>query len=380
MYAPKVQNVRFGDKQQDECFVCGLGTALEKIDLNEMHDASQLTTIASVLVCTTCRNMYPSLHKARLVRVRLLIKRKQSSQESCEEEILHPTSLRYLEVIFNDLEFLSPSAIALLWNLVAFSFFPTILLPSEIWGMPQLRHFLGLAQFILPDQEVSQDSVIMENLQTVSNIRNFRCTREVLEIIPNLKQLGISFQGRNGETKWGLYHLHNLVRLHHLESLSIKADNLPLEELTFPTSLKELCLEGRVIPSKKARTICSALPNLETLKLRLFNAYKGNGWDQFEGEFPRLKALEISRSGLKTWNTENIHFPNLESLFLSYLLRLEEIPTDIGDIPTLRSIHVELCNDFLIESAKQMVEEQYENGNESLQLYINKVKYQVGRG
>ncbi|KAK4394664.1 putative late blight resistance proteinR1A-10 [Sesamum angolense] len=379
MYAPKVQCVRVGGKQQDECSVCGLGTALKKIDLNEVHDASQLTTIASALVCTACRNMYPSLHKARLVRVRLLSKRKHSSQESCEEEILHPTSLRYLEVTnFSDLEFLSPSAIALLWNLETFSFFRKILLPSEIWGVPQLRHFLGLAHFILPDQEVSQDSVIMKNLQTVSNLRNFRCTKEVLGRIPNLKQLGISFHGRNGKTKWGFYHLHNLVRLHNLESLSIKADNLPLKELTFPTSLKELCLEGTVIPSKKARTIGSALPNLETLKLSLYNAYcRGNGWDQFEGEFPRLKFLEISRSGLKTWNTENIHFPNLETLFLSYLLRLEEIPTDIGDIPTLRSIHVEHCNDFLVKSTKQMVEEQYENGNESLQLYINKVQYQA---
>ncbi|KAL0440922.1 UNVERIFIED_CONTAM: putative late blight resistance proteinR1A-10 [Sesamum radiatum] len=338
MYAPKVQCVRVGGKKQDKCFVCDLGTALEKIDLNEVHDASQLTTIASVLVCITCRNMYPSLHKARLVRVRLLSKRKHSSQESCEEEILHPTSLRYLEVTnFSDLEFLSPSAIALLWNLETFSFFRTILLPSEIWGV-----------------------------------------QKVLEIIPNLKQLGISFHGRNGKTKWGFYHLHNLVRLHNLESLSIKADNLPLKELTLPTSLKELCLEGTVLPSKKARTIGSALPNLETLKLSLYNAYKGNGWDQFEGEFPRLKVLEISRSGLKTWNIENIHFPNLETLFLSYLLRLEEIPTDIGDIPTLRSIHVERCNDFLVKSTKQMVEEQYENGNESLQLYINKVKYQAG--
>ncbi|KAL0341562.1 UNVERIFIED_CONTAM: putative disease resistance protein [Sesamum calycinum] len=227
MYAPKVQCVRVGGKKQDKCFVCDLRTALEKIDLNEVHDASQLTTIASVLVCTACRNMYPSLHKATLVRVRLLSKRKHSSQESCEEEILHPTSLRYLEVTnFSDLEFLSPSAIALLWNLETFSFFRTILLPSEIW-----------------------------------------------------------------------------------------ADNLPLKELTLPTSLKELCLEGTVLPSKKARTIGSALPNLETLKLSLYNAYKGNGWDQFEGEFPRLKVLEISRSGLKTWNIENIHFPNLETSF-----------------------------------------------------------------
>ncbi|KAL0417050.1 UNVERIFIED_CONTAM: putative late blight resistance proteinR1B-8 [Sesamum latifolium] len=312
IYAPKVQFVHVDSVNRYKCFVCGLGTALQKIDVNEVHDASHLTSIASVLVCNACKNMYPSLNKTRLVRVRLLHK---YSNKSFEGEILHPTSLRHLEVkYFFYLEFLSPSTIALLWNQETFSFISsdvfknTVVLPSEIWGMPQLRHFLGYSLVILPDEAVSQDPIIMENLQIVSNIRNSRCTKEVVERMPNLKQLGISFHGGNGETKWEFYCLHNIVRLQNLESLSIKANDLPLKKLIFPTSLKELCLDGCIFPSKNMETIGWVLPNLETLKLSNYNAYKGGEWDQFEGEFPRLKVLEISHSSLKWWKIENIHF------------------------------------------------------------------------
>ncbi|KAK4437226.1 putative late blight resistance proteinR1C-3 [Sesamum alatum] len=382
IYAPKVQCVSVGDVKEDKCFVCGLGTALQMIDLNEVHDASQLTSIASVLVCNTCKNMYPSLNKTRLVRVRLTSKSNYSSESS--EEILHPTSLRYLEVKNSgNLKFLSPSTIALLWNQQTLTFLSstifkkTVMLPSEIWDMPQLRLFLGYSHFVLPDQASTQDSFIMENLQTFSNIRNFKYTNEVLERIPNLKQLGISIYGGNGKMKWGYYCLHNLVRLQKLESLSIKANDLPLKKLTFPTSLKELCLDGCLFPWKKVRTIGSVLPNLETFKLSSYNAYKGGEWDQVEGEFPRLKVLIISRGNLKWWRTENIQFPNLEFLVLNFMRDLKEIPSVMGDIPTLRSIHVEYCNDSLIQLGKQIVEEQHDNGNESLQLYINKTRYHV---
>ncbi|KAL0417069.1 UNVERIFIED_CONTAM: putative disease resistance RPP8-like protein 2 [Sesamum latifolium] len=328
IYVPKVQRVSVGCEKKDKCFVCGLGRALQRINLNEVHDASQLTSIASVLVCKTCRNMYPSLNKARLVRVRLVSKNGQSG-ESCEEEILHPTSLRYLEVKkISNLEFISPSTIALLWNQQTFTF---------LW-----------------------------------------CTDEVLERMPNLKKLGLSFSRVNGRMKWPYYRLYNLIRLQNLETLSVSARYLTLENITFPTSLKELRLVGCNIPWENMTTIGSLLPNLEKLELR-YNTFKGREWNQVEGEFPRLKVLKISNSDdLKWWRAENICFPNLERLFLSWMWELEEIPLGIGDIPTLYLISLEGCKGSLYDSAKQMVEEQHDNGNESLQLYIDEERYQIG--
>ncbi|KAK4394665.1 putative disease resistance protein [Sesamum angolense] len=219
---------------------------------------------------------------------------------------------------------------------------PIRVLPYEIWDMPQLRHFLGLAHFVLPKEASTQDFMIMENLHVLSGIRNFRCTEE------------------------------------KLESLSIKAEFLPLESLTFPTSLKELCLDGWDIPWEKMMTIGSLLPNLEKLVLELIR-FKGTEWNQVEGDFPRLKFLKISNNyRLKRWRAENIHFPILESLFLSYMLDLEEIPTILGDIPTLHSIYLDYSEDCLIDLAKEIVEEQHSYGNEILQLYIGGERYQVG--
>ncbi|KAL0302662.1 UNVERIFIED_CONTAM: hypothetical protein Scaly_3025000 [Sesamum calycinum] len=375
-------HVIVGSRMNDEdCFLCGFTSTLQRMDLNEVQDASQLTSVASVLVCNTCKNMYPSLNKTRLVRVKL-VKPIKWYGESSDEEILHPTTLRYLETHnLNNLELYSPSSIIFLWNqeiVHTYSYSTnTLLLPSKFWDMTQLRH-LNASNAVLPDPAITQDSIIMENLQSLSNIRNFRCTEEVLKRIPNLKKLGVSFYEEKRGIDWSYYCLYNLVRLQKLESLSIKGKDLSLENLTFPTSLKKLSLNACNIPWEKMTTIGSLLPNLERLKLEA-NTFDGHEWNQVEGEFPRLKVLKIYHNvHLKWWRAEKIHFPNLESLILRLMFKLLEIPSVIGDIPTLHSISVQYCNDSFIDSAKQILEEQRGYGNESLQLYIDEKRYQVG--
>ncbi|KAL0401610.1 UNVERIFIED_CONTAM: hypothetical protein Slati_4190900 [Sesamum latifolium] len=235
------------------------------------------------------------------------------------------------------------------------------------------------SMLFLPDQAVTQASVIMENLQTLSKVRNFRCTEKICENMPNQKELSIYFDEEKRDIDWSYYRLYNLNRLHKLESLSIHGGNhLLLENLTFPTSLKELCLDGCHIPWKKMMTLGSLLSNLEVLKL-ILNAFSGPVWNQVEGKFPRLKVLIIDKcDDLEWWEAEDIHFPNLESLILHYMDELEEIPAIIGDIPTLHSIHVVYCNSSLVKSAIQILEEQHDLGNENLHLYIDYRSYQVG--
>ncbi|KAL2243727.1 UNVERIFIED_CONTAM: putative disease resistance protein [Sesamum indicum] len=373
-YAPKVQCVGVDDEKKDKCFLCGLRTSLQRIDLNEVHDASQLTSLASVLVCSTCKNKYRSLKKARVVRARM-----RRYMYSVEQETLHPTSLRYLKTKPITEYDLSPSTIALLWNQETFKLFytrslkvPLTSVGHEIWDMPQLRHFIGSAHFALPKEAATQDFVIMENLHALYCMRDFRCTEDVLRRIPNLKKLGIYYEENNME--WTYYCLYNLVRLQKLESLSIEVDdlrpdNLPLENLTFPTSLKKLWLDSCNIPWEKMMTLGSLLPNLEKLVLK-FNCFEGHEWNEVEGDFPRLKFLDISHNDhLERWRAENIHFPNLEILSLDDMQKLEEIPTILGDITTLHSIYLTHCTDSVINLAKQIVEEQHSYGNEILQLY-----------
>ncbi|KAL0341484.1 UNVERIFIED_CONTAM: hypothetical protein Scaly_1811000 [Sesamum calycinum] len=117
-------------------------------------------------------------------------------------------------------------------------------------------------------------------------------------------------------------------------------------------------------------TIIGSLPNLEVVIL-MYCAFEGSEWNPIEGQFPRLKILTLWNSNLVCWRAENIHFPNLEKLSLHYMDDLEEIPSGIGDIATLRSINVCKCSESIVKSAMQILEEQQSNGNEDLQVCLS---------
>ncbi|KAL0329379.1 UNVERIFIED_CONTAM: hypothetical protein Sradi_4924600 [Sesamum radiatum] len=163
-----------------------------------------------------------------------------------------------------------------------------------------------------------------------------------------------------------------------LSSLSMLMFTIPCEEvpsyemlglgagghmyIAFPNSLKKLSLEGGRIPWENT-TVIGSLPNLEVFKL-LDHAFHGPEWNPEEGQFSRLKALYITESNLVRWRAESTHFPSLERLFLTYMARLNEVPSEIGDIATLRSIYLERCSKSATISAKQIEAEQHSNGNE----------------
>lgn len=91
-----------------------------------------------------------------------------------------------------------------------------------------------------------------------------------------------------------------------------------------------------------------ALPLLQKLKL------------ESEEQFPSLKFLELKWCPLVSWIAESSHFPCLEKLRLYALKELEEIPCEIGEIPTMQAIHLEYCSESVVESAKTIAEEQDE--------------------
>ncbi|KAK4394722.1 putative late blight resistance proteinR1B-12 [Sesamum angolense] len=274
------------------------------------------------------------------------------------------------------------SSLHLLWNLKSlcvdfrdYSNNPSIL-PNEIWEMSQLRH-LKFRNALLPDPTRTQGSTILENLHTLSGILNFRYTKEVVERIPNLKKLKIKYSSIHSGKCSG-FRLENLAYLHKLESLSLSILTLPLEKVStyemlglgagghmyiaFPNSLKKLSLEGGRIPWENT-TVIGSLPNLEVLKL-LRHAFHGPEWNLEEGQFSRLKALYINDNYLVWWRAESTHFTRLERLFLTNMTYLKEVPYEIGDIATLRSIYLEGCTKSACISAKQIEAEQDSNGNE----------------
>ncbi|KAL0385151.1 UNVERIFIED_CONTAM: putative late blight resistance proteinR1A-10 [Sesamum radiatum] len=218
-------------------------------------------------------------------------------------------------------------------------------LPSSIWKMPKLRHLLVKRSFL--PHPVPTDSAIMENLQTLSQVTNFKCSKEVLMFIPNVKKLGISYY-YDSSTDWSSYEFHNFVYLHHLQTLKclfIATDFLcsrPLPvNLAFPQSLKELTLSGFQF-SQENMTVVGSLHNLEVLKLKDC-AFEGSVWEPKEGEFTRLSFLLIELTSLEHWRANSTHFPQLRHLRLRYCFMLATIPSEIGDIQALELLELHEC-------------------------------------
>ncbi|XP_011087308.1 putative late blight resistance protein homolog R1A-10 isoform X1 [Sesamum indicum] len=222
---------------------------------------------------------------------------------------------------------------------------------------------------------ILKDSVVLENLQTLSEVKNFRCSKEVLEIMPNLKKLGILYV-HDSSTEWSTYEFNNFVHLHKLETLkclfSAKDDlvrkPLPLN-LAFPLDLKKLTLSGCRLSWEKM-TVIGSLPNLQVLKLRDY-AFEGSVWEPNEGEFTKLKYLLIDRNKLERWCADYTHFPQLQHLCLCHCFELEAIPTEVGDIGTLEMLELFRCRSSVVASAMLIQEEQRNLGNEGLIVRVN---------
>lgn len=76
-------------------------------------------------------------------------------------------------------------------------------------------------------------------------------------------------------------------------------------------------------------------------------------------EIPFLEILaEIEKCDLICWDAESSNFPVLETLVLWYLSELEEIPSGIGEIPTLERIEMYDCSESANVSAIKILEEQ----------------------
>ncbi|KAL8456916.1 hypothetical protein ACS0TY_034950 [Phlomoides rotata] len=250
---------------------------------------------------------------------------------------------------------------------------------SKISMMPLLRH-ARLNIYSLPDPPNGQ--IDLENLQTLSSVSISECREKVVERFPNLKTLGINCRESDSES---LHCFSNLGLLHKLEHLKCHFLPLPfrkthpfkktfqrelLQNIAFPHSLKKLTLAGSQLHWEDITTKIGTLPHLQVLKLEL-NAAAGADWVTAEGQFCSLKFLLInSCDDFVNWMTDNTHFPRLEHLRLEYLDKLMEIPLCIREIPTLESIELFHCSSSAVMSAKSILEEQEELGNEGLKVRV----------
>ncbi|KAH6780340.1 hypothetical protein C2S52_011577 [Perilla frutescens var. hirtella] len=368
--------------------------------LDNMYGYSTVRTI--ICLEDRRRGTQFSLGYFRLLRILDLInayeyfyQNDNSSASLLPEELFELFHLRYLAF---DYTFSIPAAISNLQNLQTLIIGPRKYrgyfvqmaveiwrmpqpLPAEIWNMPQLRHLVFCSGLRLFQKGAT---FALENLQTLSLAINFNCSPEILKMIPNLKKLGLYYTRREylhsettSEGNDRLYsltysdQLKNITYLKFLENLKLKMHHsLPypgkMTLRALPPTLKKLTLSGLKLPWKHMKFVGS-LPNLQVLKLRDF-ACNGAKWETSEGGFCELRYLLISQSNLLDWITESSHFPRLKCLVLLRCPNLTEIPDDIGEIPTLELIEMDNWNTDLVDSAKQIQDDQQNCGNDSLQL------------
>ncbi|XP_019155112.1 PREDICTED: putative late blight resistance protein homolog R1B-14 [Ipomoea nil] len=105
------------------------------------------------------------------------------------------------------------------------------LLPSTIWGSPQLRHLEFKNCF-----RVEPPSMVKEKLQTLYWLSISDCTEEVFSMIPNINTLGILCKRESTIShSSGTYSLKFLRCLDQLEDLTIESD-YPISEHLRPRS------------------------------------------------------------------------------------------------------------------------------------------------
>ncbi|KAH6761296.1 hypothetical protein C2S51_018245, partial [Perilla frutescens var. frutescens] len=240
-------------------------------------------------------------------------------------------------------------------------------LPLEIWRMRKLRHLILYDLYTLPPPPY-ESNIPLEKLQTLSPLENLVWSERMVQMIPNVKKLGLVY------SSYEEYHLHHLRCLHQLEKLQItgykdfswRGQN---HIAVFSMTLQKLSLVG-VKFRWKDMGIIGELPNLQVLKL-LNHACDGETWETGDGEFPQLTFLLIYRSRLRQWTTQgSSSFPMLRCLVLCSCVYLQEIPESIGEISTLELIQVDYYTRSLVESVEQIRKDQQSCGNEALQVLV----------
>ncbi|KAL0388822.1 UNVERIFIED_CONTAM: putative late blight resistance proteinR1B-8 [Sesamum radiatum] len=340
--------------------------------IRDVYNSAEFMSLARSFLCIGLASrviLSPVFSALRLLRVLDVL---HIEFHQFPTEILELVNLCYLAFSCNSV---LPSAISRLWNLqtlIVGSSIRYFELPSEIWQMPELRHIKFRNSYISIDREY-QIPFVHDKLQTISVMdAALLISSNNLGSIPNIKNLGIYswLPPRN---------VIDLSLLPKLETLKFSdfclIDHGDLSKVIFPPSIRKLTLRWCKITWGFIKTIGS-LPNLQVLKMRMcdFKTQEmqpsDQEWEPTEGEFSSLQFLLLEKLNLVHWKADKTHFPRLRHLVIRDCSALEEIPHGIGDIPTLEIIELDECNPCVVASARQIQEEQHENGNDGLEVRI----------
>ncbi|XP_073295316.1 uncharacterized protein [Primulina huaijiensis] len=245
--------------------------------------------------------------------------------------------------------------------------------------MAHLRHIQFVEAYLIDPIAANFDFhgklLILEDLQSLSGIWNLRFTKEMLQRIPNIKKLVISYDSLNCTEKATSYYLlENLVNLRQLKDLKIRVSLVSptMFKFDFPPTLETLTLSGCGFPWHDL-AIIGSLPNLKVLKLKDHTCL-GTEWKPSEREFSQLKLLVLEGLDLMHWKIDYNYFPSLQHLILHSCHELVEIPSVMGESQTLSMIELCECKASVLNSAQQILELQQSYGNDGFQVVVHSKK------
>ncbi|KAM7502946.1 hypothetical protein LguiB_001850 [Lonicera macranthoides] len=269
------------------------------------------------------------------------------------------SSLRYLETL-----------IVSSWSNVS--------LPRNTWKMVNLRHLcikLGVNEVEKPSFEEVQDDdgypLILENLQTLSFVCPSQYCKDVLKRSPRLRKLGFCgpLLSESRDLRFPMLYADQLETLKLFNTAFYREASSSCSPDMFPNRLKRLTLTNTALAWNQMWTL-GMLPNLEVLKLKL-HACVGRLWETSDNGFLRLKFLKFQDLDIVQWIASSNHFPRLEHLVLHGCQKLEEIPSSLGDIPTLEMIEVRWCSETAANSAHDIKKDQENKGNDCVKVSTN---------
>ncbi|XP_047962183.1 putative late blight resistance protein homolog R1A-10 [Salvia hispanica] len=254
--------------------------------------------------------------------------------------------------------------------------------PIEIWKMHKLRHvsFYTVRLHLPSPPSIVNDIIIMENLEVLKGVKDFSLSEDVVKRIPNIKKLNLKFELRNSaevvERVNRLSYLQCLTKLESFNLIEIPYVRTKFVlKMSFPPSLKKssLFLEN-VFEWEDILPMIGSLPLLQKLILH-GGRFRTGEWETIEDQFPSLNSLTLDGCyDLENWIvSESSHFPLLQELRLRGIYGLKKIPSEIGEIPTLRSIKLYGCSETVLLSAKEIIEEQEETYGDQLDLKVTAV-------
>lgn len=230
-----------------------------------------------------------------------------------------------------------------------------IIFPMTIWDMPRLKHVhvVPVASFDGRIPRKSTNKCCIETLATVS--LNNKLADYMIKKANRLQKL----------------------KCHCKEPLKLRLDGFQLETLSvigkilkfsLPETLTKLTLSDVLLPQSEMSNI-GRLPSLVVLKLE-HRAFQQGNWNIGDEEFPNLKVLKLRSLQITTWDASSESLTNLEQILVESCFHLQEIPSILGEIPTLKMIEVKRCGESLENSAKGIQEEQEGYGNENIKVLI----------